>query len=538
MKEKENNKKEKESEELTEEELKLINLIKAEKSKQIKELLNIELPPIKIWEYKTKENDGSTILHFAILHNNTNIIARIIKYSQYFLSKGDFINFINKKNKAGITPIHYASYKGNVKIVDLLITYGSEVNAKTEKLLNVIHYSCQGNNPNCLLYYSLKYNFDFNLPDKRNSTPLHWACYSSAYECVNFLLNKNVDINTQDIEGNTPLHLAIMAGMSKIVRLLLQKGSSIDIKNNSGLTPLQYAFKEKRIEIYNIILTNKKWVLCNFKAPAKKITKSKKYVFLAAIFKLGTYYFIISFIYPFLFCFFDKEDLIVFIFFIHLIMNISLIILFIILICFNPGFIHNNEKINDIDALLIKDNNNFMDFCFKCNIFKSEYVKHCIICDKCCSGFDHHCLWLDNCIGKNNHKFFIMIIYNSFLNILINITISIIGLCVFYLNDYNLEENNKIDSFNSLFEFILFCLTYINVIPNYTYINIVLIIILSINSLLMIPLIYLLRIHLKICKKPISKIEQNLLKLDSITITTNKSNSTSINDDNDDISFF
>ena len=275
MKEKENSKDQKEFEELTEDELKIFNLIKAEKSKQIKELLNTELPPIKIWEYKTKENDGSTILHFAILYNNTKIISRIIKYSQHFLSQIDFINFINKKNKAGIIPIHYASYKGNVKIIDLLITCGSEVNTKTEKLLNVIHYSCQGNNPNCLLYYSLKYDFDFNLPDKRNSTPLHWACYSSAYECVNFLLQKNVNLNTQDIEGNTPLHLAIMGGMSKIVRLLLQKGSSIDIKNNSGLTPLQYALKEKRIEIYNIILTNKKWALCNLKAPAKKITKSK-----------------------------------------------------------------------------------------------------------------------------------------------------------------------------------------------------------------------------------------------------------------------
>ena len=537
MKEKENSKDQKEFEELTEDELKLFNLIKAEKSKQIKELLNTELPPIKIWEYKTKENDGSTILHFAILYNNTKIISRIIKYSQHFLSQIDFINFINKKNKAGIIPIHYASYKGNVKIIDLLITCGSEVNTKTEKLLNVIHYSCQGNNPNCLLYYSLKYDFDFNLPDKRNSTPLHWACYSSAYECVNFLLQKNVNLNTQDIEGNTPLHLAIMGGMSKIVRLLLQKGSSIDIKNNSGLTPLQYALKEKRIEIYNIILTNKKWALCNLKAPAKKITKSKKYLLLAAIFKLGTYYFIITFIYPFLFCFLDKDYLNVFIFLIHLIMNISLIFLFIILICFNPGFVQNEEKINDFDSLLIKDDNKFLDFCFKCSIFKSEDVKHCIICDKCCKGFDHHCLWLDNCIGQNNHRFFIMILYNSFFNILMNITIAIIGLCVYYLNDYNLEDIYKIDSFNSLFEFIKFCLTHINFFPNYTYINIVLIIILSINSLLMIPLIYLLKIHIKICKKPKSTIIQNLLKLDTTTINTYKSHLTSINDD-EEISFF
>ena len=536
MKEKENNKEQKEDEELTKEELELINLIKTQKYKQIKELLNTELPPIEIWEYKTQEKDDSTILHFAILYNNTKIIRRIIKYSQYFLSNEDFINFINKKNNAGIIPIHYASYKGNVTIIDLLITCGSEVDTKTEKLLNVIHYSCQGNNPNCLLYYSLKYNFDFNQPDKRNSTPLHWACYSSAYECVNFLLQKNVDLNTQDIEGNTPLHLAIMSGISKIVRLLLQKGASIGIKNDSGLTPLQYALKEKKIEIYNIILTNKKWVLCNLKAPAKKIKKNKKYVLLASTLKLITFYLIITFIYPFLFSFYDKENFDIFIFLLHLITNISLFILFIVLICSNPGFVKKEKKIKDFETLLVKNNDNFFEFCFKCSIFKTENIKHCIICDKCCKEFDHHCLWLDNCIGKNNYKFFILILYNLFFNILINITISIIGLCIFYLNDNNLEDNNKTDSLNSLFEFIKYCLTHINFFPNYVYINIVLIIIFSINFLLLIPLIYLLKIHTKICKKQ----KSSLLIADTKTASINKSSLTSINgnEDSENISFF
>ena len=127
------------------------------------------------------------------------------------------------------------------------------------------------------MYYDLKYSFDFNFPDKRNTTPLHWACFSSSYESVNFLLQrkKDININAQDIEGNTPLHLTISSGLSKTVRLLLQKGASIDIKNNSGLTPMKLALKEKRIEIYNIIKSNKKWVICNIKAPAKKFKKVK-----------------------------------------------------------------------------------------------------------------------------------------------------------------------------------------------------------------------------------------------------------------------
>ena len=35
---------------------------------------------VKIWKFKTSENDGSTILHLAVLNNNSKIIKEIIRY--------------------------------------------------------------------------------------------------------------------------------------------------------------------------------------------------------------------------------------------------------------------------------------------------------------------------------------------------------------------------------------------------------------------------------------------------------------------------
>ena len=504
--------------ELTENELKFLELIKYNDYNSIKEILNIHSSIIKIWEYRTKEKDDSTILHFSILHNNTKIITRIINYTKNFLSKEELKIFINKKNKLGIVPIHLASYKGNIKIIDLLISNGSDIYVLSEKLLNVIHYSCQGNKPNSLLYYDLRYNFDYNILDKRNSTPLHWACFSSAYECVNFLMEKNVNLNSQDIEGNTPLHLAVSSGVSKIVRLLLQKGALVDIKNKSGFTPLQLAFKEKRIEIYNILKSNKKWVICNIKAPAKRIQKSKKYVIIIIIYKIITSYVNIGLIYSFIFVFYDKKNLNISIFFIHLIINIILVILFFFLICFNPGFVEKYEEIHDLDNLLIKKENSFLDFCFKCSIFKSDTIKHCVICNKCCKGFDHHCLWLDNCIGKNNYIFFILILYILFVDILTSIIISIVGLSIFYTSNLNLVNIYKINSFDSFYDFIKYCLNKINFIPNYNYTNIVLIIFLCINALIIFPLMFLLVMHTNNCKrkKNISNFELSQTDLQSV----------------------
>ena len=88
---------------------------------------------------------------------------------------------------------------------------------------------------------------------------------------------------------------------------------------------------------------------------------------------------------------------------IHFLLNITLIILFIYLLCSNPGYIGNNEIIKDFKYYLIEKEDSFLNFCFKCFIFKKDNIKHCIICDKCCKDFDHHCFWLDNCIGKKNY---------------------------------------------------------------------------------------------------------------------------------------
>ena len=123
---------------LTEEELKFLELIKSNNYNSIREILNINSPKIKIWEYRTLEKDESTILHFSILFNNTKIITRIINYTKNFLSKEELKIFINKKNKFGVAPIHLASFKGNIKIIDLLISNGSDIYVLSEKLLNVI----------------------------------------------------------------------------------------------------------------------------------------------------------------------------------------------------------------------------------------------------------------------------------------------------------------------------------------------------------------------------------------------------------------
>ena len=84
-----------EGDNLTEEEKKFIQLMKLDNYVGIKNILNTDLPPKKIWEYKTPEKDNSTILHISILHNSNKIITRIVNYSKNYLSKEELKSFKN-----------------------------------------------------------------------------------------------------------------------------------------------------------------------------------------------------------------------------------------------------------------------------------------------------------------------------------------------------------------------------------------------------------------------------------------------------------
>ena len=486
--------------------------IKNEKYFEIKKMLKEAKKPKKIWEYKTSDNDGSTILHYSVRLNYTKITKEIIRYCKNHLLADDLYTFINRKNTKGITALHYASFKGNIDIIHRLIFYGANLSLLTDKSLDVITFACQGNKPNSLVYFNYYYKakIDFERLDNKKSTALHWACYSGSYECVEFLLNQNVNINPKDEKNNTPLHLAVQSGISKIVRILLQNGALTNIKNDDRETPIQLAQKKKRIEIYNILKSNSKCAVFNCKAPAKKIEKSKKFIFFGIFYKFLTSFILFCNIYPFLFnntCYLYINSIS---FLVFLIINLVFIFLYSYLICSDPGYVKDEKKIKDIESMLFKQNDDFKKFCFKCSINKTDNIRHCTICHKCCYEFDHHCFWLNKCIGKNNYISFIIILYICFIDFMSMILISIYSLLIsyeiFFKKTKLCQENNNI--LEDIYKFMKQYISYIKIDYEYfpknsfiEYLQISFIILLIINLFVIIPLIYLIIIHTRNCKK-------------------------------------
>ena len=180
------------------EERNFFELIENEREEEINDFL-AKNRNCEIWNYRT-EDDKSTVLHVSIINNNYSIIKSLIKYIKKYNEK-HLKDFINEKNNKGITALHYASNKGNVHIIKLLIKNGADEFSLSNRELNIFHFCAQGRKPNSLMYFYVTYKDHMEKRDLINliksvdmggSTPLHWAAYSNAEELLLYILNLDI----------------------------------------------------------------------------------------------------------------------------------------------------------------------------------------------------------------------------------------------------------------------------------------------------------------------------------------------------------
>ncbi|ORX71730.1 ankyrin [Anaeromyces robustus] len=205
--------------------------------------------------------DGKTALIYIIENEKRNIFMEILKnkniqenfesiilsiYNYNFLSKNyDIITFLvnhlEDKNYDIYNPfqklldsdkydiyetdkdkgwdlLHYASYTGNLKLIDILL-----------------------NN---------KYHFDINKRCNDGSTPLMLSIKNEKFECASILINNDSDVNIVDYYGDTPLTYMLKNNNSYneyILDNLIKKDASLPIKYISDNDDLKYIINNKFI---------------------------------------------------------------------------------------------------------------------------------------------------------------------------------------------------------------------------------------------------------------------------------------------------
>lgn len=128
----------------------------------------------------------------------------------------------------GVTALWAACRRGNREIAQLLLRAGADVNAvTTEVTINSTPMEISAFNGHTELMELLySYGADVNMRDGQECSPLMAASIANHTNAVIFLLEHGADVNQKNTKGYTVFHVAAANGSLNVIRVLLRKGFS------------------------------------------------------------------------------------------------------------------------------------------------------------------------------------------------------------------------------------------------------------------------------------------------------------------------
>jgi len=228
------------------------------------------------------DHRGYTLLHASCFKNTEAIASYLIDRARSTLTDRGMHEFVNHKTEDdGFSALHFCSFRGNLTLIQLLISVGADIYCRNNYGINVLHVGAQGDQPLSLFFFKEK-GIDLRSVDNRGSTPLHWACYSKSEVALCYLLAWVEILDDQDIEGYTPLHLAVKSvetlRSTRPVRSLLIKGASRAKKDHEGKAAMELASEisnaHLQMELKQMLKEPANFSCLMIKTPLKLVKKS------------------------------------------------------------------------------------------------------------------------------------------------------------------------------------------------------------------------------------------------------------------------
>ena len=155
-----------------------------------------------------------------------------------------------------VTSLMWASEKGNVDAMNVLLSAGADRTIKDANGSTWIHYAVNGDCSKEVLQSIIDQGADVNVTNNWNATSLMLASKIGNVDAMNVLLSAGADRTIKDAHGNAWIHYAVRGDCrEEVLQSIIDQGADVNVTNNRNVTSLMLASEKGNVDAMNVLLS-------------------------------------------------------------------------------------------------------------------------------------------------------------------------------------------------------------------------------------------------------------------------------------------
>uniref|UniRef100_A0A8C5WD73 Fibronectin type III and ankyrin repeat domains 1 n=1 Tax=Leptobrachium leishanense TaxID=445787 RepID=A0A8C5WD73_9ANUR len=194
----------------------------------------------------TREPLTGEHLHRAV---NKNEDAKVISILQTGQVKAD------TPDKFGLTPLMVAAQKGHLRLVELLIDHGADINQEDGSGKNSLMLACFSGHLDVVQCLRER-GASWEGRDRCGSTAMHWAADGGHLNIIQWMIDDGCEVDVKDHSSQwTPLmRVSAITGYTDVARCFIMAGANVNAKDSDGKTPLMIATLNNHVGLVRLLV--------------------------------------------------------------------------------------------------------------------------------------------------------------------------------------------------------------------------------------------------------------------------------------------
>ena len=202
-------------------------------------------------ELSSRVIDGCSPLFIACKRGNVEIVEYLVSVCKAKVEVRGQYEVQDDRTVHTVTPLWCAAVAGKLKVVEVLVKYGADVNSVSDTGSTPVRSACFMTHLD-IVRLLVENHADIQRPNYNGGTCLINSVQS--VELCEFLLKNGAFVNAQDVQNKTALHYAIQEHRFETTKLLLRYGADPFLESRYKDDALQTACLKGAAEIFKYLV--------------------------------------------------------------------------------------------------------------------------------------------------------------------------------------------------------------------------------------------------------------------------------------------